>query len=532
MARTPSPLRLLLTAGLVALLTFKASTWLQTAAVPPNPVGSATVEGVVVDDLAQPIAGAALTLSFDRSNGGRSTWSASADERGRFAITKLPGGIYTLQAQALDHVSGYFTEMQASWSRTPIDLGDDGHMRDVRVRIARAAAISGVVRDSAGAPLARHTVRAERMGGGGLQAFGTSVTDAAGHYEIRGLESGDYLLAVREPELPYTSLYYPAARRVSAAQPVTLGVAERRPGVDIRVPAATVSTVEGALERWDAGAPRVATIEIFDRDAADGIKYWHRRTVRSDATGRLAVPNLAAGHYLFVAQASGAASAHYSGSVAIDLDAAAPSPVRIPLSRGAAISGFVRRDDSPAPHVPLRLTGADVETNARLGFQTRSAATAEDGSFRFTDVPAGRYRITAAIDVAVMTVQAPGRPDGVIQIGRADVPGVGVRIALRSSQLSGVVHDATGHASGAGVVLALLANADSAGSSARLQVVMPSTSGRFVFDRLPAGEFDVIAVTSLAPALDDLKALEALRPRATRVVIKDGEQKRLDLTLR
>ncbi|MGP8252102.1 MAG: carboxypeptidase-like regulatory domain-containing protein, partial [Terracidiphilus sp.] len=78
-------------------------------------------------------------------------------------------------------------------------------------------------------------VPADDSEGGG----GSAVTDERGHYEIRSLDAGRYFVGLRiaDQAAGKAGVYAPGVKDRKRALTVTLGQAERRGGVNIRVPA-------------------------------------------------------------------------------------------------------------------------------------------------------------------------------------------------------------------------------------------------------------------------------------------------------
>jgi hypothetical protein len=96
--------------------------------------------------------------------------------------------------------------------------------------------ISGYVRTDDGKPLKFADVQAV-FDGGSSSAF----TDESGHFEIHGLAPGRYLvgLHIADEDRGKASVYAPGVRDQSKATVIELGRAERREGIDIRIPSAT-----------------------------------------------------------------------------------------------------------------------------------------------------------------------------------------------------------------------------------------------------------------------------------------------------
>ena len=100
------------------------------------------------------------------------------DPRGRFAIADLPAGVYRVAIEAEGFVPHDIAELS---------VPKDGAVPTVRVALAPAVFIAGVVTDAAGEAAADAVVETQRAGGRALQAH----TDAKGRFRLGPLAAGD-----------------------------------------------------------------------------------------------------------------------------------------------------------------------------------------------------------------------------------------------------------------------------------------------------------------------------------------------------
>ena len=127
--------------------------------------------------------------------------------------------------------------------------------------------------------------------------------------------------------------------------------------------------------------------------------------------------------------------------------------VRDSRSGSAVVSGVVLIDDrDPRPLRRARVVlGGD-------GLEGRTAITEDDGSFRFTDVPSGQYRVTATRAGFVTTAYGasrPGRQGKQIAVTEgAEVSGITIKVP-RGAVISGVVLDTNGQPLASATVRAL-----------------------------------------------------------------------------
>ena len=124
-----------------------------------------------------PVADAAVALMDDR---GREAASATADAEGRGTVTAPRPGGYVLVASADRHQPGVVA-VRAEPGGGPVD-----------VQLVRSSAVSGRVRDGAGAAVA---ATLDLLQDGELVA--STTADAAGAYRFADLASGEYTIAAQ-----------------------------------------------------------------------------------------------------------------------------------------------------------------------------------------------------------------------------------------------------------------------------------------------------------------------------------------------
>ncbi len=169
-----------------------------------------TIRGRIVDGQGRPVAGAKvsaqlrLTLLIFASPGGyqlfheRGHFDAAAENDGRFAITGLTKGMYGLKVVAPG----------LAWRARDVPIGPDLQPAEAEITLDQGDAITGVVRDSEGRPIAGAKVdptKWHHRAPSGSEVFtqpsgASAVTsDAEGRYELRALQHGGYTLEVAAP---------------------------------------------------------------------------------------------------------------------------------------------------------------------------------------------------------------------------------------------------------------------------------------------------------------------------------------------
>jgi hypothetical protein len=209
----------------------------QTAA--PGRSGLAAISGVVRDaPSGQPLQGATVTLYGSQFIEGRIT--ATSDASGAFAFDKLDGGLYALRARKDGFADvGY---RQRRFGSAPLFRVRDGERMAVDLSLPRTSAITGVISDDRGNPIARATVRALRynMSAGYWNAHSHRMPSTRpgrdGRFRLPVLRPGQYRVAALL-DVEYGAWFDPEFVRVLApiSIPVSITAREKKE-MNLRVP--------------------------------------------------------------------------------------------------------------------------------------------------------------------------------------------------------------------------------------------------------------------------------------------------------
>jgi uncharacterized GH25 family protein len=149
---------------------------------------------VVAADTGRPLKRARVV-----AGGGGRPHAASTDEQGRYRITGLAAGSYTIAVTKAGFVDGAYGQRRISGSGVPVDLTDGQQAANIDVRLSRGGVVTGHVLDEEGEPLARAMVTVMRQqyvrGQKQLTSAGADQSDDRGQYRIFGLPPGDYFVS-------------------------------------------------------------------------------------------------------------------------------------------------------------------------------------------------------------------------------------------------------------------------------------------------------------------------------------------------
>jgi protocatechuate 3,4-dioxygenase beta subunit len=362
--------------------------------------GTLRLEGLVVDSLDHPVAGAQVTVSTNPPR----TITSEAD--GSFAFDKLLGKAYTLVARAPDGVAGPVTARLTATSQ-PVTL---------RLRPAAAVEVT-VITASDRKPVANATVELRD-----LETVAGTTADT-GQVTFSAVAPGGYQAAAWAPGYAKAFTWVRVPRADAAGTIVQRVTLELRQG----------APVAGVVRRKD-GTPISGALVSF-QGASEFMQRGDARrdAVVSDAAGRFRFEAMPAGSFRFVARAEGFAP---GTSALVTLGGVSErSGIEIVMDTGGSIAGQVV--DTGGAAVPF----AAVRVVARVeGFsfdEARQTASDEQGRFEMTGLPRKKLDAVAVGESATSeTVEI----DLATQAERRDVT-----ITLENAgTISGIVVDSKG----------------------------------------------------------------------------------------
>jgi hypothetical protein len=480
---------------------------------------------------------------------------AFTDNDGRFALSNLDAGRYTIVVRKAGYVPTTYGARHAGEPPIGVDV-EDGGTASINVRLARSAGISGRIIDQYGEPIEGALVTAERLirveGRITTRPAGTATTDDLGEYRIGGLAASRYVISAyvnrmsegmvffnadadgvmlpemlnRIPGMSQVRTYYPGGLGLGQAQPIEVRAAEERASADFAVGS-------------DAGFPLV-TLSFFDADGkpvpADAIYA----NTGSDLPRFLPIlarnPKLASrvepGTWSVLARGNGTVGMTEITATSGDVAAT------VVLGKGGRLTGRVETDGAPLPGMRLSVTATHAADPAAASRWSNGASTRADGTFEIDQLlgPLQLRVVTPPRGWVVKSIVQDGRDitDAAIDFRPSTViSGVHIVMTNRVATLEGTATDAQGAALVDYSVLVFPADRALAAKARRYaRWARPNQQGRFVIDDLLPGEYLAIAVTDV----DDTQwqngdYLERFRAQATQLALGQSEKKTVVLQL-
>ena len=549
--------------------------------------GTALIGGIVTSD-GRPLRRALVTLSGSAVTG---SVQVTTDDSGRFAFPDLPAGRYTITAEKPAYVRAYYgSKLVGRGPGTPIALTEGQRLTDVAIALLRGAVIEGTVFDENDVPMADAQisvyqpvlVNGERklVNPPGSQ---WTTTDDRGIYRVYGLAPGEYTVragggnprgetglttpaeinaALRElqgsspgaavqpgagpPRVSRTGAYFPGVTDAALAEFFTLAAGQERTGVDLRSPLVRPTRLEGTAV-GPTGQP-LRAVMIGLANASTGGMYMSLGGIRPQEDGRFRVVSVTPGRYLFFGRGKEGGGSTGDPSL-LPLWTSAEVTVNeqdfldlvLQFLPGTSVSGRLafRGSQTPPDRTKIRLALAAVPTIAGTAVSPPAMSPQADGSFAFTNVAPGKYRLalTGAGSWSLRSAIVNGRDtlDQPLEVPPGqDVSDVAVTLTDQPAEISGIVLDQLGRPTPEYAIVVFSTDRAHWSTAPRRVsgVVKAGSDGRFTVTGLPPGEYFLTVLTDPDPSqLRDPSFLEPLAASAIRITLGEGEKKAQDVKL-
>jgi hypothetical protein len=564
-----------LTVGLAALSAPALAQQPARDAVGRPGAGTGAIGGVVVnqqDGSVRPVRRALVTLAGPGLAGGV---QVATDDSGRFAFPDLPAGRFTLTAEKPAFVKTYYGSKRVGRGPgMPVALADGQRLVNLSVPLVRGAAIEGTVLDENNKPLssAQVTVLQAAVVNGVRKLVNVTgaqwaTTDDRGNYRLYGLPPGDYTVRASgglnafdvrlatgaaidgsavAPLVARSGAYFPGVIDATLAEFFPLAAGQERLGVDVRTPLVHPTRI-GGTAIGPSGQP-LRTVMIGLANASTGTLHTSLGGIfvlRDD--GRFSVTSLTPGRYLFFGR--GIESGQPGDPSLLPLWASEEIAVNeqdyldlvLRFLPGVSVSGRLAFSGSqPAPDMTrLRIALTAVPAIAGTAYPPPAVPPQPDGSFSFSGVPPGKYRISVTGGGAWSLRSAmAGERDTLDQplevLPGQDFHGIAVTLTDRPTTLAGTLFDQLGRPSPDYSVVVFSTNRAHWTTAPRRVsgAVRAGSDGRFSVVGLPPGEYFLTALPDVDPSqLAELAFLDQLAATAMKVTLAEGETKTQDLTM-
>lgn len=515
--------------------------------------GSGTIRGQVVDATSgAPIRRATVTAYGGELRGGRPP-SAMSDDDGRFELSELPAGKYTLAVSKSSYVGGGYGPTPVR-PPAPIELADKQVVDKVVLRLARGGVVIGRVMDEAGEPAIGVELRAMqyRYGPNGrtldtAPVSGFFRTDDLGAFRLYGLPPGQYYIAARPDTFmmglqpadtgPITT-YFPNSPEPATAQRVTVAAGRETGPVIITLVSTKLARVRGRAIMSN-GQPFVnAQVSVNVRDINGSSSRGGGQTA---GDGTFELRGLAAGTYELEVRPPRFGPTEDDSEVGRQTITVAGDDVDGVLVVGAKpgiVRGRVMTDDgSPFPFTNLNVMAQAPGPGVR--FFSPPGVVKEDHTFELRGLFGQRLFRMGGMGPPVPNA-APWMLkavllDGVDIIDKPiDIPpgavieGLEMIFTQKAAELSGTV-TISGEAKLEDAWIILFPGDESLWRDTMrfVRIARPDKDGTYRFRMLPAhNDYLLVTALQIEPGqYMDPDFLKSVRDRAMRVSLNEGEKR-------
>jgi len=477
--------------------------------------------------------------------------SALTDAEGRYELTDLPAGTYTVAATKANYIRTSWGEQRAEGPGKRITLGDGQRLDNISMSLRRAGVVTGKIVDEFGDPVTDVFVGAMRyqyvQGSRRLMPSGRGgQTNDIGEFRVYGLSPGQYYISATlrnfmgpqtqtTDRTGYAPTFYPGTANVAEAQRVSIAPGQSIAAVNITLLPIQTSKVSGIVLDGDNRPLPGAAVNAMQRIGFGG---FGANFSPAGPDGRFSVGNLTPGDYtLRVNTPSGE-----SASADITVTGSDISDVQLIVARPSTLRGRIVFTPSASDNGPPKPTAIDLGAwrDWALGQQVRfPAKVKEDGTFEMS-VAAGRVQVRAA-------PTTPGGSDAWrlsrVVLHDVDVGDTGIEVPVNATvdnifvEMTNHVGEASGRATDADgnvvrdcfVIVFAQDPVHWTVQTRFVSIARPGLDDLYKVRLLP-GDYHAVAMTDVETgAWTDPDFLSQARERAVKFSIADGEKKTIDL---
>jgi hypothetical protein len=497
----------------------------------------------------QPLSGVHVRLitgdafGFDTAD---RAYGAISDKAGRFSITGMKPGVYTLTLER----AGYL-QARTAVPDTMVALKAGQNLAGQKLEMNPRAVIVGRVVDDSGDPVQRVEVMAlpvqsDHELGPAFFSRPMAATDERGEFQILASPGRYYLQA--SPRMPdssvppeirpdgslpasYTVTYYPSAPEAGSATVVEAAAGQDVSGIEIHLrhsaPAGPVFSVSGLVVGIPAGVRATVTLQFGE--SADAL--YDARSSVTDPDGKFSFSGLHKASYSVFARYSPGKTKLQSQSVDFNLDGDDRTGLQLNLKAGEDLTGTLEMaGDTPSDALAQKLTAyLRPAVNGFIeGADIPSAETGKSGAFRLTNIHPGRFRVEIdpfPENAFLQSISLDGAPvPGSILDFSAGVNGSNLKVTLGlGAQISGKVFGQDGQPAVSPLTQIMFWKDDKR---------IPPEGGTRVIDSaysiksLRPGKYRVVAVDTLDIGTpDDIdEVFKAFKAAAQEIEVKEGDR--------
>jgi Carboxypeptidase regulatory-like domain len=527
----------------------------------PSPPARATVEGIVTRDPDGAPVKKALIELIAENQAEAGDYTAMTGPDGAFRIEDVMPGRYHLFAERTGLLDADKQRGRTEGRMLTIKAGQE--VKDIHILLQAAAVVRGRVTDEDGDPLANAEITVFRQtfvgGHNRWEQAGAERTNDLGEYRIANLPAGNVYISLNPPpdfrslieaagaaahddksaSTTYQTTYYPGTPDRSQAAPVQLHAGDDFPANFSLTPSPSLS-IRGSVVNLPPRAS--ASIMLQSRDFS---VIMTGAEIHKDGT--FVFHDVSPGNYTIMASVEGSALP-MTARQSLQVGSTNVEGLRLSPQPGATVQGHLHfesrnqlRFDPERIFLTLQMVDAGEESETAPVFResfSNITHVAADGSFQWTDVPAGNYYVQIAGD---------GDADGgwymksVLNGGR-DVNDAGITVnggtvvldlvaSANGGVADGVVADSKGEPAANAVVVAV-PEARMRGRVDHYRKTVSDQTGHFSLRGLRPGDYTIFAWESVeGEAYYSSDFVKTYEGQGTTLHVSDGDHKSMQVPL-
>lgn len=477
--------------------------------------GTASITGrVTAND--RPMPGVMVAIFTSSFTGPRREplYRATTDEEGRYRFSAIPAGQYRVVPLA----PGYAVPTEGfGLDGKPVTLGDGEAFDNLDFALIRGGVITGRVTDANDQPVIEEQINLTEVEPGGrsrrvfLGNFLLMRTDDRGIYRIYGVQPGRYLISVGQasnvvatfgagrPAMPQT--FHPGTTEEKEATPIEVSEGSETTRIDIIVgKPANIYDASGRVVEAETGKP-VANIGYscvtVTPDGPRGFSFG----LSTNAKGDFQITGLKPGKYrLSITDENN--SNYYSEPLNFEVINGNVTGLELKARRGASVSGTVLVEGTSDPQIVSKVSQINIRVRTDEKGSPASSGGVKiqpDGSFVVTGLPPGKniffiipFGTPKGFSIARVERDGVNVTGGIDLQAGDQVTGVKLVFSYGTSVLRGEVKIVGGTLpEGARLTASIYPGAKSTNPKTPLNFVSVDTRGRFIFEGLSAGDYEL-----------------------------------------